>query len=357
MSNKPKIMYVVKRLSGGIFTYLVHLTERLIDKYDIVIAYSTTPETPKGFRDYFDSRIPMFRIKNFSESSNILSFSGARAELKALVEEQDPDIIHFHGHGAGKIGRRALEGCGIPMFYTPHGYLYLAENHNILTRSMERRSEEQGAKIDCMTIACSKGEYAETLGLTDNATYVNNGIDMAELDEIVRNVKIEDHPLTVYTTGLINTQKNAGLFNEIAHAMPDVHFKWIGDGDRKYKLTAPNVHVTGWLSREDAIREAYSSDVFILTSLWEGLPISLLEAMYMRKLCVVSNVVGSRDVITNGFNGFVVDSAAAFVNAINQISYPHVEEIKENAYLDIVENYDVNKMAIAYDRIYQKALK
>ena len=42
------------------------------------------------------------------------------------------------------------------------------------------------------------------------------------------------------------------------------------------------------------------SDVFLLTSLWEGLPIALLEAMYYKKVCIVSNCIGNRDVIING---------------------------------------------------------
>ena len=41
----------------------------------------------------------------------------------------------------------------------------------------------------------------------------------------------------------------------------------------------------------------YIVDVFLLPSRWEGLPISLLESMYMKKICVVSNVIGNRDVI------------------------------------------------------------
>ena len=48
-----------------------------------------------------------------------------------------------------------------------------------------------------------------------------------------------------------------------------------------------------------------SADVFLLTSLWEGLPVSLLEAMYMKKPCVVSDVIGNHDVIENGRNGFI----------------------------------------------------
>lgn len=351
--QKPKILYIVKRLSGGIFTYLVELTDRLIQNYDIVIAYSTTPDTPKNFRTYFNENINMIRVESFSES-----FTSAKNELRELVKQEKPDIIHFHGHGAGKIGRKALDGIQIPMFYTPHGYRYLAEDHNILSRSLIRRDEAQAARYNCMTVACSKGEFAETLGFTKNATYINNGINIDEINEIVKNSQQEIHEKPIVcTTGLINEQKNPALFNEIASAMPDVKFIWIGDGELKYKLTASNIEITGWMDRTSAIQKLNEADVFLLTSLWEGLPISLLEAMYLKKLCIVSNVVGSRDVIHNGENGYICDTAAMYVNIINHYKDEKIQEILENAQQDIIENYNVDTMAKEYDTLYKKYLK
>ena len=51
-------------------------------------------------------------------------------------------------------------------------------------------------------------------------------------------------------------------------------------------------------------------------SRWEGLPIALLEAMYMEKPCVVSNVTGNCDVIKNKVNGYMCNTVDEFVNAI-----------------------------------------
>ena len=356
-SKKPKLLYVVQNLSGGVLTYLINLTERLLKSYDIAIAFSPDAESPKDMRSLFSSSIPMARIETFEKEGNLLKESIARGQLRDIVNKEKPDIVHMHGYKAGKIGRKALDGMGIPLFYTPHGYLYLAETHNILSRSLYRSNEQSAARTDCMTIACSKGEFAETLGLTDNAVYVNNGLDTQVIDGFLEGLKEEDHPFTVFTIGRINKQKNPDLFNEIAMAMPDVRFVWIGDGMYKYKLVAPNIEVTGWLSREETIRRAFGYDVFILTSLWEGLPISLLEAMYLKKLCIVNNVVGSRDVITNGENGYVVNSAASYVNAIHHAKDPQAAEMIEHAYNDIVQHYSVDHMASEYDRIYQEALQ
>ena len=357
MAEKKKVLYVVKNLSGGVLTYLQELTNGLADHYDIYIGYATNQENLDSFRAQFNKNVQLYRLPSFEDERRLFGDNGAGQELKDLVNEIKPDLIHLNGYEAGRIGRKALDGMGIPLFYTPHGYLFLAEDHNMLTRSIYRRDEQTAAKANCMTIACSKGEFAETLGFTDNATYVNNAIDINGIDAMIKDVKVEEHPLTVFTTGLINAQKNPALFNEIAMAMPEVKFVWIGDGEMKYKLTAPNVEVTGWLERKDAVRRANNCDVFILTSLWEGLPLSLLEAMYLKKLCIVSNVVGSRDVIVNGENGYICDTAAAFVNAINHATdTSKISPMIENAYDDVLYNYSIKKMVQSYDTIYQHAL-
>ena len=354
--KKPVLFYAVKRLSGGILTFLTDLSNRLIETYDISIAFYPDSETPQQIRTLFDPRVKMYSVTSFESDGNPLTDGGGGTELKALCEEIHPDIIHLHGFGAGRIGRKIFANADIPVFYTPHGYLFLAEDHNRITKSMYRRIEKNLAKTNCVTIACSRSEYAEALAFSDTAVYVNNGINTESIDQLLQETAIPDHPLTVYTSGLINPQKNPALFNEIAMAMPDVQFVWIGDGEMRYKLTAPNTKITGWLPREEALKQAASADVFILTSLWEGLPLTLLEAMYMNKLCVVSNVAGSKDLIVNGETGFVCNSAAAFVNAIHQCRENNVSDLIANAREEVVENYTIEKMVQGYDAIYKKAL-
>ena len=355
--RKPKLLQFAENLSGGVLTYLISLSERLKPSYDLAIAYSADQDSPGNLTSLFPDGIPLYPIETFEGEGNFLKESKARAQLRDVVLREKPDLIHMHGYKAGKIGRKALDGMGIPLFYTPHGYLYLSDTHNVLTRSLYRTNEAAAARTNCMTIACSKGEFAETLGLTQNAVFVNNGIDLERLDSILSGFTPAPHSFTVFTSGRINKQKNPELFNEIAQVMNDVKFVWIGDGSYRQKLTAPNIEVTGWMSREDSIRRAAESDVFLLTSLWEGLPISLLEAMYMKKLCIVNDVVGSRDVITNGENGYLVNNAASFVNAIHHARMEEAMEICRNAHEDIRAHYSIDAMTEEYDRIYQQALK
>ena len=184
---------------------------------------------------------------------------------------------------------------------------------------------------------------------------------MAELQEIIDKTEKIEHPFTVYTLGRICYQKNPALFNEIAESLPDVKFVWIGDGELREQLTSKNIEITGWADRSTAIRYAVNADVFLLPSRWEGLPISLLESMYMKKVCLVSNVIGNRDVVHNDKNGFVCEMAKEFVRAIekcrNKNCQADVKRITDQAYQDILNMYNTKVMAKQYKINYERVIR
>ena len=210
------------------------------------------------------------------------------------------------------------------------------------------------AKRAAKTIACSEGEYKEAYKLSKNSTFVNNGINTNELKPYIQQSLPLHHPLRICTSGRILYQKNPKLFNDIAELVPDAKFIWIGEGELKTELTANNIQITGWISREEALKTLQNVDVFILPSLWEGLPISLLEAMYLKKVCIVSNVIGNRDVIKSGVNGFICNTATEYAHILKQIANQELDSntIKENAHQDIIQNYNVDLMAEKYSKIY-----
>lgn len=297
---KKKILFVVEAMGGGVFTYIVDLANGLVNEFDIYIAHSVRPQTPLNYKEYFDERIHLLEVKNFCRNITLTKEIKVIKEIKTIAKKINPDIIHLHSSKAGAIGRIAFNGKNVPLFYTPHGYSFLMKNCNYWKRSMFRIIEMILAKRNCTTISCSLGEHQETIKLTKNAVYVNNAINAEKLKKSLEKVERKEHPFTVFTLGRICYQKNPKLFNSIAEAMPETKFLWIGDGELRKQLSSKNIEITGWISRDEALQKSMNADLFILTSLWEGLPISLLEAMYMRKLCVVSNVVGNRDVIHNG---------------------------------------------------------
>lgn len=99
-----------------------------------------------------------------------------------------------------------------------------------------------------------------------------------------------------------------------------------------------------------------NADAFVLTSRWEGLPISLLEAMYLRKPCIVSDVIGNRDVIRNGENGYICTTDAEFVQAIRTVRDGDPTPLVETAFTDIETTYNKNVMVQQYREIYERSM-
>lgn len=353
MATKKKILYIVEAMGGGVFTYIVDLANELVDTYDMYIAYAVRKQTPSNYKDYFDKRIHLIEVKNFARAINATKDIAAFFEIRKIANEVKPDIIHLHSSKAGALGRFAFNGKRVPLFYTPHGYSFLMQNSSEAKRKIYKGIEIVCGKRNCTTISCSKGEHSESQKLNKQAVYVNNGINMGQLQKLMDEVgNAKQHPFTVFTLGRICYQKNPALFNKIALAMPDVRFLWIGDGELRSELTAPNITITGWTERKEALKYSTSGDVFVLTSLWEGLPISLLEAMYMKKVCVVSNVIGNRDVIKNGTNGFVCNSVDEYVRTIKCAKNNDMSRLVEVAYQEILKCYNTKTMAEQYNKIY-----
>ena len=353
--RKKKILYFVEAFGGGVFTYLVNLTNELCDEYDIYIAYGLRKQTPKDFKKYFDKRIHLLRVQNYQRSISLLHDIRALLEMKRITNKVKPDIIHLNSSKAGILGRFLFRNSKIPVFYTPHGYSFLMADISNKKRFFYKSLEKAFAFKNIETIACSKGEYEITKELTSNATYVDNGVNLKEFNEIKFNHQIDTNHLKIATLGRISLQKNPILFNKIALAFPSLEFLWIGDGNLRNELTAPNITITGWVDNKTALKYLNGTDIFLLTSLWEGLPMALLEAMYMKKVCIVSDVVGNRDVIHNKENGYVCSSIKQYIKKINMIItnkailLPLVNKAQKN----VISHYNSKIMAKQYEEIYK----
>ncbi|OUO46649.1 glycosyl transferase [Olsenella sp. An285] len=352
-------------MGGGVFTYVVSLANRLVESYDVYLAYAVRPQTPEDYRDFFDSRVRLIEVRDLVRQISPRHDLRALLELVRIGGEVRPDVIHLHSSKAGVLGRLAYWRAGVPLFYTPHGYSFLMKQAGAPKRALYRLMELVMARVRCTTIACSKGELDEALSLSKRALLVNNGIDPEEIDACLERALGEKNleprerdAYTVFTIGRICDQKNPELFNRIALSLPDLRFLWIGDGELRDALTASNIEVTGWLGRQEVLALASQADCFLLPSLWEGLPISLLEAMYLGKPCVVSDVIGNRDVIRDGENGFVCGTLEQFVRAIREAARAEVAApLREAALRDIRDTYNVEAMARSYESIYEQALR
>ena len=120
--KKKKILYIVESFGGGVFTFLVDLINALDNEYEIVVAYGERKETLKNFKDYFSNKVCFIKVENFTRSINIKKDLNALKEVKKIIKDEKPDIIHLHSSKAGVIGRLAISGRKVKMFYNPHGF-------------------------------------------------------------------------------------------------------------------------------------------------------------------------------------------------------------------------------------------
>lgn len=355
--RKKKILYFVEAFGGGVFTYLVNLTNELCDEYDIYIAYGLRKQTSKNFKKYFDKRIHLIKVQNYQRSISLLRDTKALLEMKRIANKVKPDIIHLNSSKAGILGRFLFRNSKVPVFYTPHGYSFLMADISNQKKAFYKLLEKAFAFKNIETIACSKGEYEITKELTSNATYVDNGINLKEFDGINMDHQTNFDHLKIATLGRISLQKNPVMFNRIAESFPNVDFIWIGDGELRDKLTTPNIKVTGWVDNKTALNYLADTDIFILTSLWEGLPMALLEAMYMKKICIVSDVFGNRDVIHNGQNGYICDSVSNYIEIVRKVKNKNnFDQVITNAKNEVINHYNSRIMAQQYKQIYKKHL-
>lgn len=345
-------------MGGGVFSYLVDLTGELLEEFDIFVAYAVRPQTPENFQSYFDSGVHFIEVKNFTRSLNLVKDIRAFIEIRKIAKKIHPDIIHLHSSKAGVLGRWAFNGRRIPLFYTPHGYSFLMSDQGRTKRMFYKFMERMSSARICQTVACSEGEYIEAARLGRRATYVNNGINLKKMRHILEKIgTVKKSGITVFTMGRICYQKNPEMFQKLAENFPDLHFLWIGDGEMRNTLRADNIEITGWVDRETALTLAKSADIFLLTSRWEGLPISLLEAMYMKKLCLVSDVTGNRDVIEDGKNGFLCRDFKAFKTALIRAREQNLDSLIQQAYQDVLYRFNTGVMKRKYLRLYRRGMK
>lgn len=350
------ILHIVEPMATGVGMFVTNLASEQARSgdYRVVVAHGIRPLTHPRFREFFHKDVELIHVKNFRAGLNPVALMKAIKEVKGIIKEVKPDYIHMHSSISGGVGRLAAIGTGIPQIYNPHGFSFLDKNASKLKNAIFYLLENICAKMpNGVLIATSPGEYSEAIKVKKDAKLVYNGINTSDLDIYFEKYKPNDQ-FTISTNGRLFSQKNPALFNQIAERLPDVKFVWIGDGELKHLLTAPNIEIKENCLREQALEYVVEADAYIMTSLYEGFSLSLLEAMYLRKPSIVSNVTGNRDAIDNGRTGFVCDTLDDFVRAITAIKDDNLlaKKLAENCHDEVVTKYSAFVMKKNYDNIY-----
>ena len=352
--GRQKILMVCEAFGGGVFTYVSQLCNDMCDDFDVYLTYSLRPQTPKNYKEFLDERVHLIQveslgIKGLTSISNDIK---AIKELRRIEKEVQPDVIHLHSSIAGGMGRLAFKGKNNTVVYTPHGYAHILMGPGNKSKMYEIMERILGKK-NCITLTCCESEDEVAKTLCKRTAYIETGVNLADLSASLDGIEpVHNDKFTVFTLGRACVQKQPQLFNRIAELVPDARFLWIGNGELESKLTAPNVEVTGWKHRREALAMAKGADAFILCSLGEAIAMSLIENMYIKKLILVSDVMGNKSVIKDGVNGYVCDKAEEYADRIKAAMVKFPKELPERAYQDVLEVYNTETMKKKYVEFY-----
>ncbi|PJJ10185.1 hypothetical protein CLU83_3581 [Flavobacterium sp. 1] len=356
-----KVVHVIEALGGGVYTYFKDLSgyfgeDEVRKDVSTTIIYSGIRKEidPEKIGSEFSKGVSLTRIDMIREISLIQDFKAVlllRKELKRL----NPDIIHLHSSKAGVLGRIA---CFLlferkKIFYTPHGYSFLRTDISSLSKKLFCLIEKSFPKLfGSVTIACGDTEYeiAKKIG---KSYLIRNGINIEEIQ--LHQLFHQNAKLTIGIVGRITFQKNPSLFNQIALRFPDFNFVWIGDGELNSLLTAPNIRIKGWsLDRTEVLKELNAIDIYIQTSVWEGLPIAVLEAMALKKPVLATNIIGNKDIVVPNETGFLFDTIEELDGYFELLKEEKIRiDFGNNALKRCYALFDKNKNFKALSTLYQ----
>jgi glycosyltransferase involved in cell wall biosynthesis len=356
-----RIVHVVESFAGGVFQFLVNLINGL-PNHEHVVIYGKREDTPDDFSRYFSEMIEFYRWENVTRTISIYKDVLASIELyKLLYQIDDFQVIHLHSSKAGFIGRLIawFGGFANKIVYTPHGVAFARQDISKNKRQLYQYLERFAAKVAGTVVACSLSECYELKRCGINSQSVNNGIQFEEFP--LKKCKL-NNIIIIGTIGRITFQKNPELFNKMAtlfKSRPNVQFLWIGDGELRNVLSSENIDITGWLPQSRVIEKLQSIDIYLSTSLWEGLPLSVLQAMVVGMPLVLFDSIGNRDLVQENENGYIYNGLDAGVNYLNDLvnDVRLREQMARASQISVREKFSLKEMKKGYEKIYKEIAK
>ena len=314
-----KIFHIVESTATGTLSMLSLLTKNQVeDGYDVYVLYSLRDESPKNMSLYFCREIKLINIQMCSNLEKLSSFFIIRNEIKKIK----PGFLYLHSSFAGFVGRLSSLGVAVSCFYLPHCISFMRKDIGVFKSFLFILLEWMACIKPSVYIACSPSEREVIKSKIPfrNCELVVNAVDIGEWPN---NNPVELRRCRVITVGSIRPQKRPDIFASICKAInKNGHFSefvWVGDGDEflKNQLEDAGVIVTGWKEKNKVSELLNSSYIYLSTASWEGLPVSIIEAMLSGCLVVASSCQGNIDIVTDG-NGYTFKTVDEAVNIINE---------------------------------------
>lgn len=305
----------------------------------------------------------------------------AYLELTSFFLREKPSVVHTHSSKAGIIGRFAAFTASVPVIlHTYHGFGF-HDRQNPLVRAFYVAVERLAARLSTRSIFVSQSniDYAKKHGVLrdgDEPILIRSGVKLSELPAKVDKAKLKTsagigmHKPLVVSIGNLKPQKNAADFvalaAQVAAAVPESRFYFIGDGPQRKALEAKvfalglegRVLFAGW--RRDAKEWLAAADAFVMTSLWEGLPRALVEAMASGVVPLCYATDGVNDLVVDGVNGVAVAPGDVDTMARRLIRVLQDDELRGSlgraARAAVGPEFDIDGMVRAQEALYARLL-
>lgn len=374
-----KVVFIITQLQLGgaqrsVLYSAMHLDKNL---FDVCLLSGPGGYFDDWARQNIDSTllVPALRRK----INPFKDFTALR-QLGAALRCEQADIVHTNSSKAGILGRlaaRFLAGAKKPkIVHTVHGFSF--HNHqNFLVRRFYILLERWIAKFTDMLVFVSTVDLQTALALNiapaHKCRLIRAGVelktpaDFAALDKPAKRAEfgLDEHNKIILSIANLKPQKNpldmvraAGV---VCAQRPEAVFLYLGSGPLKRKTEAliakyklqNNFKLLG--DRPDADELLALADVFALSSLWEGLPMALVEALSMQVPAVCYDAGGIGAMIQDGRNGFLIPSGDWRALAQGILEVLEGRAPFDAAAVDL-QDFDIKKMPKNQEKLYLELL-
>jgi len=333
--EKLRIMEMIDKPSlGGGQTALLLIAENLDrSRFEVIISSGGDGPLAEEARKKGILYVPVSLGKQLCLSPLV--------EIAGVLKEKKIDILHTHGGIAGLYGRPAARRARTPaIVHTLHGIHYIHYRNPFLRRLYVLLERKYSRSTDRLILVCQsdlRQARRHRLAPEEKMTVILNGTDFRpelEANDIARR-RIElgwlpDWPV-IGTVARLHRQK--GVVNllraapKILNAFPEVRVAVVGEGPQSGSLRreAQRLGLDGHLlflgERKDAASFMALFDMFVLPSLWEGLPFVLVEAAAWGKPIVATAVDGVTEILEDGKTGLLVPPGdpTALADAVSRL--------------------------------------
>jgi glycosyltransferase involved in cell wall biosynthesis len=242
------------------------------------------------------------------------------------------DLVHAHGQKAGILARLAALRAGVPALYTPHGFVYRVQGLRArrsararyrVSLALERALGRAGAAVVTVSDEEHRAALADGIAPADRIHTIHNGV-APDLDAAPDPRLAGERPLFGVVTGLRDQKGLPTLLDaldELGEAGP--RFAIVGDGPLAGEIERRKTARTLLAPFGGRVEPALAAlDAFVLPSYWEGLPLSVLEAMAFGLPVIATAVGGTPEAVLDGVTGYLVPAgdAAALAERIGRLA-------------------------------------